>query len=107
MNPMLACMQNLLKHLSELAWCVPDIPYFEGDFWPSIIEETIKEQNQQAKEREASEASSGVSVCVYALRRIEAYLSINVYRVVIPKDQTEVVKKRHLVMTSPARSTRS
>ena len=32
-----------------------DIPYFDGDFWPNVIEEAIKELDQEAKQREASE----------------------------------------------------
>ena len=35
-----------------------EIPYFEGDFWPNIIEDTIKELDQEAREREASEAAT-------------------------------------------------
>ena len=38
-----------------------DIPYFEGDFWPNVIEETIKELDQEEEERKASEASVDVS----------------------------------------------
>ena len=34
---------------------VTEIPYFEGDFWPNVIEETIKEIDQEEKERKASE----------------------------------------------------
>ena len=30
-----------------------EIPYFEGDFWPNVLEENIKELDQEAKEREA------------------------------------------------------
>ena len=41
---------------------VTDIPYFEGDFWANVIEENIKELDQEAKEREASEQASG-EVC--------------------------------------------
>lgn len=41
---------------------VTEIPYFEGDFWPNVIEENIKELDQEAKEREASEQASG-EVC--------------------------------------------
>ena len=37
---------------------VTEIPYFEGDFWPNIIEDTIKELDQEAREREASEAAT-------------------------------------------------
>ena len=46
---------------------VTEIPYFEGDFWPNVIEENIKELDQEAKEREASEMASGEvggGVCV-------------------------------------------
>ena len=38
---------------------VTEIPYFDGDFWPNVIEETIKELDQ---EREATEAATG-EVC--------------------------------------------
>lgn len=37
---------------------VTDIPYFEGDFWPNVIEETIKELDQEEEERKACEALS-------------------------------------------------
>lgn len=53
-------LQDLFKHSTDSCYSVTDIPYFEGDFWPNIIEETIKELDQEAKEREA-EASSDVS----------------------------------------------
>ena len=36
-----------------------EIPYFEGDFWLNVIEETIKELDQEAREREASEQATG------------------------------------------------
>ena len=35
-----------------------EIPYFEGDFWLNVIEETIKELDQEAREREASEQAT-------------------------------------------------
>ena len=28
-----------------------DIPYFEGDFWPNVLEECIKEQEQEEEKR--------------------------------------------------------
>ena len=37
---------------------VTDIPYFEGDFWPNVIEKNIKELDQEAKEREELEQVS-------------------------------------------------
>ena len=39
-----------------------EIPYFDGDFWPNVIEETIKELDQEAKQREASEKDIEVSL---------------------------------------------
>lgn len=56
-------LQDIFKHCTEDAvTSVTEIPYFEGDFWPNIIEETIKELDQEAREREASEAAT-VEVC--------------------------------------------
>lgn len=61
--------QDIFKHCTdEGISSVTEIPYFDGDFWPNVIEETIKELNQEAQEREASEqAITDVSIgtCVY------------------------------------------
>jgi len=55
--------QDIFKHCTEDGMTsVTEIPYFEGDFWPNVIEENIKELDQEAKEREASEQASG-EVC--------------------------------------------
>ena len=38
-----------------------EIPYFEGDFWPNVIEESIKELDQEEEEkrkREEAEAAA-------------------------------------------------
>ncbi len=40
-----------------------ELPYFEGDFWPNVLEEFIKELDQEAREREASELACEVSTC--------------------------------------------
>lgn len=40
---------------------VTELPYFEGDFWPNILEENIKELNQEEMEkrqREVEEAAA-------------------------------------------------
>ena len=51
--------QDIFKHCTEESvTSVTEIPYFEGDFWPNIIEDTIKELDQEAREREASEAAT-------------------------------------------------
>lgn len=56
--------QDIYNHCTdEGITMVTDIPYFEGDFWPNIIEEIIKELDQEARQREASElACSEVSL---------------------------------------------
>ena len=33
-----------------------NLPYFEGDFWPNQIEESIREINQEEEERKKTEA---------------------------------------------------
>jgi len=42
------------------------MPYFEGDFWPNILEESIKEVEQEELEmrrREAEEAAADTDDC--------------------------------------------
>ena len=58
-------LQDIFKHCTDDGITnVTEIPYFEGDFWPNVIDDTIKELDQEAKEREASEASVDVSGCL-------------------------------------------
>uniref|UniRef100_A0AAR2JUV6 histone acetyltransferase n=1 Tax=Pygocentrus nattereri TaxID=42514 RepID=A0AAR2JUV6_PYGNA len=45
-----------------------ELPYFEGDFWPNVLEESIKELEQEEEERKREENSTSsesvdVSVC--------------------------------------------
>lgn len=47
-----------------------DLPYFEGDFWPNVLEESIKELDQEEEEKrkqaEAAEAAANaVSVSFF------------------------------------------
>lgn len=45
-----------------------DLPYFEGDFWPNVLEESIKELDQEEEEKrkqEAAEAAAAVSPCFF------------------------------------------
>lgn len=39
-----------------------DLPYFEGDFWPNVLEESIKEldleEEEKRKQAEAAEAAA-------------------------------------------------
>lgn len=51
-------LQDIFKHCTEEGiMSVTEIPYFDGDFWPNVIEETIKELDHEAKQREASETT--------------------------------------------------
>ena len=46
-------MEDKLQSAAEL-------PYFEGDFWPNVLEESIKEldQEEEEKRRQAEEAEA-------------------------------------------------
>lgn len=48
-----------------------ELPYFEGDFWPNVLEESIKELDQEEEEKrkqaEAAEAAANVSVILTSL----------------------------------------
>lgn len=48
-----------------------ELPYFEGDFWPNVLEESIKELDQEEEEKrkqvEAAEAAAN-AVCIYLLK---------------------------------------
>lgn len=46
-----------------------ELPYFEGDFWPNVLEESIKELEQEEEERKREENStSNESIDVRPLR---------------------------------------
>ena len=55
--------KDIFAHCTdEEITAVTEIPYFEGDFWPNVIEETIKEIDQEEEERKASVGVVDVSV---------------------------------------------
>lgn len=41
-----------------------ELPYFEGDFWPNVLEESIKEldQEEEEKRKQAEAAEAVVSI---------------------------------------------
>lgn len=39
-----------------------DLPYFEGDFWPNVLEESIKELDQEEEEKRKQEAAEAAAV---------------------------------------------
>ena len=55
-------MEDNLKSPTEL-------PYFEGDYWPNVLEESIKELNREEEEKrkqmEVAEVASIVSFRSY------------------------------------------
>jgi Histone acetylation protein. len=48
---------------------VSELPYFEGDFWPNILEESIKELDQEEEEQKkavaAQEAANTVRIILF------------------------------------------
>lgn len=56
------CKDALENMISD----VPEIPYFEGDFWPNIMEDCIKELEQEELEekrrREEEEAAADTMI---------------------------------------------
>lgn len=39
-----------------------ELPYFEGDFWPNVLEESIKELEQEEEERKKEENTASIEV---------------------------------------------
>lgn len=54
--------QDILKDAMETGLTsATEIPYFEGDFWPNVIEESIKElddEEEEKRKREEAEAAA-------------------------------------------------
>lgn len=51
-----------------------ELPYFEGDFWPNVLEESIRELDIEEEERRASAAAEAagtdetVWVCMFVVQ---------------------------------------
>ena len=59
-------LKDILSYcIEEGVTSVTEMPYFDGDYWPKVVEDTIKELNEKAKLRGASENDSDVCWCVY------------------------------------------
>lgn len=43
-----------------------DLPYFEGDFWPNVLEESIKELDQEEEEKR-KQAEAAEAAVIYEL----------------------------------------
>lgn len=53
---MLLLTQDIFKQATEdRLTSAKELPYFEGDFWPNVLEESIKELEQEEEERKREE----------------------------------------------------
>lgn len=60
--------QDIFKQATEdRLTSAKELPYFEGDFWPNVLEESIKELEQEEEERKREENTSNESTDVRAL----------------------------------------
>lgn len=54
-----AAFQDIFKQATEdRLTSAKELPYFEGDFWPNVLEESIKELEQEEEERKREENST-------------------------------------------------
>ena len=58
-NIFLSLAQDIFKQATEdRLTSAKELPYFEGDFWPNVLEESIKELEQEEEERKREENST-------------------------------------------------
>ncbi|KAK3749980.1 hypothetical protein QZH41_007300 [Actinostola sp. cb2023] len=54
--------KDILKQASDDGLtCASELPYFDGDFWPNALEDSIRELDQEEEERKASAAAAEAS----------------------------------------------
>lgn len=59
METLCVCIQDIFKQATEdRLTSANELPYFEGDFWPNVLEESIKELEQEEEERKREENST-------------------------------------------------
>lgn len=57
-----------------------DLPYFEGDFWPNVLEESIKELDQEEEEkRKQAEAAEAAAAAANAVSLFSLHYVTNVF----------------------------
>lgn len=44
-----------------------ELPYFEGDFWPNVLEESIKELDQEEEEKRKQAEAAEAAASVYSM----------------------------------------
>lgn len=56
---LLFTFQDIFKQATEdRLTSAKELPYFEGDFWPNVLEESIKELEQEEEERKKEESTA-------------------------------------------------
>lgn len=55
----MVAQQDIFKQATEdRLTSAKELPYFEGDFWPNVLEESIKELEQEEEERKKEESTA-------------------------------------------------
>lgn len=75
-------VQDILKQaMEDRLSSAADLPYFEGDFWPNVLEESIKELDQEEEEKrkqaEAAEAAAAAANAVSCVRQMFLFVCNN------------------------------
>lgn len=78
--------QDIFKQATEdRLTSANELPYFEGDFWPNVLEESIKELEQEEEERKKEEntaASEAPEVWILS-HDLPLYLTVLQYNFII------------------------
>lgn len=77
--------QDIFKQATEdRLTSANELPYFEGDFWPNVLEESIKELEQEEEERKKEEntAASETPEVWILFRDLTLYFVILQYNVI-------------------------
>lgn len=62
--------QDIFKQATEdRLTSANELPYFEGDFWPNVLEESIKELEQEEEERKKEENTASCETTEVSSRR--------------------------------------
>lgn len=78
-----------------------ELPYFEGDFWPNVLEESIKEldQEEEEKRKQAEAAEAVVSIfltcSLYLFNNIFLTCSSSMYAIE-PVYEIIIIKQKHM-----------
>jgi len=56
-----------------------ELPYFEGDFWPNVLEESIKELDQEEEEKRRQAEAAEAAAAAAAATSVRFYLELFIY----------------------------